>query len=70
MTSNGMQPDSDGNRPVIGKAAVEIIVSLCLIGIAAVLGWDSWRTGNKWAADGPQAGYFPFYLSEIGRAHV
>jgi hypothetical protein len=28
-----------------------------------VLGWDSWRTGAGWASDGPQAGYFPFYLS-------
>ena len=24
---------------------------------------DSWRIGNSWADDGPQAGYFPFYLA-------
>jgi len=27
------------------------------------MSWDSDRTGNEWAADGPEAGYFPFYLS-------
>lgn len=65
MSSADLQPDSGDNRPVIGKAAVDVIVSLCLIALAAVLGWDSWRTGIRWAADGPQSGYFPFYLSVL-----
>jgi len=30
-----------------------------------VLGFDNWRTGMGWDATGPQAGYFPFYLSVI-----
>src|ERR1044072_7701149 len=32
---------------------------------AVVLGFDNWRTGMSWEASGPQAGYFPFYLSVI-----
>jgi hypothetical protein len=24
--------------------------------------WDSVRLGAKWGSDGPQAGYFPFYI--------
>src|SRR5205085_2961532 len=28
-------------------------------------GWDSWRIGASWAADGPQSGYFPFYLAVL-----
>jgi hypothetical protein len=24
--------------------------------------WDSRRLGSQWGADGPQAGYFPFYI--------
>jgi len=28
-----------------------------------VLAYDNWRTGMGWAPEGPEAGYFPFYLS-------
>ena len=36
-----------------------------------LLAFDNWRTGMGWASDGPQAGYFPFYLSIIlGAASV
>ena len=28
----------------------------------AVVVWDSRRLGSAWASDGPQAGYFPFYI--------
>ena len=34
-----------------------------LLALALLLGYDNWRTGMGWAPDGPQAGYFPFYLS-------
>ena len=36
-----------------------------LLVLALVLGYDNWRTGASWEADGPQAGYFPFYLSVL-----
>ena len=38
-------------------------MSLLLLVLAATLGWDNWRTGAAWDSTGPQAGYFPFYLS-------
>ena len=56
---------SDNSPPVVGTNAVEIAVYLILLGIAALLGYDNWRTGMGWASDGPQAGYFPFYLSLV-----
>lgn len=65
MTPNDTRPDSDNSPPVVGKAAVEVVVCLCLIALALAFGWDSFRSGNKWASDGPQAGYFPFYLSVL-----
>ena len=40
-------------------------MSLLLLVLAATLGWDNWRTGAAWDSTGPQAGYFPFYLSVI-----
>src|ERR1700738_5540928 len=50
-------------RPVVGARGVHIVVYLLLLALAALLGFDNWRTGMSWEADGPQAGYFPFYLS-------
>src|SRR5258705_13935592 len=63
-------PPAD-SRPVVGTRPVDIAVSLLLLGFACLLGWDSWRIGMSWADDGPQAGYFPFYLSVLmGAASV
>jgi hypothetical protein len=56
---------STDDRPVVGARSVSIAVYLILLALAALLGWDNWRTGIAWEADGPQAGYFPFYLSLI-----
>ena len=50
---------------VVGTRSADIIVYLMLLGLAAFLGFDNWRTGMSWEADGPQAGYFPFYLSVL-----
>jgi putative tricarboxylic transport membrane protein len=50
---------------VTSTRTVEIVVYFLLIGLAFLLAFDNWRTGMGWASDGPQAGYFPFYLSII-----
>ena len=59
-TLNG--PDG---RPVLRTRTADIVVSLALIAFAVLMGWDNWRTGARWAADGPEVGYFPFYLSVL-----
>ncbi|HKA44761.1 MAG TPA: tripartite tricarboxylate transporter TctB family protein [Burkholderiales bacterium] len=51
--------------PVAANRTVDIAVSLLLMAFAALLAFDNWRTGMGWDATGPQAGYFPFYLSII-----
>jgi putative tricarboxylic transport membrane protein len=56
------EPDSPA---VASSRGVEIAVSLLLLALAATLGFDNWRTGISWDSTGPQAGYFPFYLSVI-----
>ena len=50
---------------VASTRTVECVVYLLLTGLALLLAFDNWRTGMGWEADGPQAGYFPFYLSLI-----
>jgi hypothetical protein len=65
-TSPAVDADAGADdAPVVGRRAVEIGVSLVLLAFAGVMAWDNWRTGMGWAPDGPEAGYFPFYLSVI-----
>jgi putative tricarboxylic transport membrane protein len=57
-------PEAD-SPAVTDTRVAEIVVSLLLVALAVLLGFDNWRTGIGWDATGPQAGYFPFYLSVI-----
>ena len=50
---------------MVTSRVVDVAVSLLLLALAALLAFDNWRTGMGWDATGPQAGYFPFYLSVI-----
>src|SRR5215471_10128899 len=71
MNADTSEASSESSRPVVGTRSVDVVVSLLLLGLALLLGWDSWRIGMSWADDGPQAGYFPFYLSVLmGAASV
>src|ERR1700760_904487 len=56
------EPDSPA---VTDSRIAEAVVCVLLLGLAALLGYDNWRTGIGWDSTGPQAGYFPFYLSVI-----
>jgi hypothetical protein len=44
---------------------MEIVVAALFMLVAVVVMWDSWRIGAGWASDGPQPGYFPFYIGLI-----
>src|SRR5260370_32215363 len=57
-------PEAD-SPAVTGTRVVDVTVSLLLLALALTLGFDNWRTGIAWDSTGPQAGYFPFYLSVI-----
>jgi putative tricarboxylic transport membrane protein len=57
-------PASD-SPAVTTQRTVDVIVSFLLLAFAMLMGFDNWRTGMGWDSTGPQAGYFPFYLSVI-----
>jgi putative tricarboxylic transport membrane protein len=57
-------PEAD-SPAVCSTRTVEIVVCLLLLALAVTLGIDNYRTGIFWDSTGPQAGYFPFYLSVI-----
>ena len=46
----------------IPTRVVEIVVAAAVFVFGAVIVYDSIRLGARWASDGPQAGYFPFYI--------
>ncbi len=59
MAVENSESQAGDTRPVASTQSVDIVVSLLLLALAALLGWDSWRVGMSWASDGPRAGYFP-----------
>jgi len=52
--------------------AVDLAVAGLIMAFASLVMFDSQRLGATWAFDGPQAGYFPFYigLAMFGSAAV
>lgn len=50
------------NRAGISMRAAELIVALLVFALGAIVIFDSYRLGSKWGSDGPQSGYFPFYV--------
>ena len=59
--------DVAAGQPARGvrTVAVEVATSLLLAGIGAVAMWDSRRLGAGWGAEGPQSGYFPFWIGLV-----
>lgn len=51
----------DGTRVVHVDLAVAAIIFL----LGALVAWDSYRLGAGWGSDGPEAGYFPFYIGML-----
>jgi putative tricarboxylic transport membrane protein len=57
--------EEDKRRAVGSVRAWEIAVAVLFLVFGAVVVWDSRRLGAQWGSDGPQAGYFPFYIGLI-----
>jgi putative tricarboxylic transport membrane protein len=41
---------------------LEIVTAIFFLVVGSGVMWDSYRIGAGWGADGPQSGYFPFYI--------
>ena len=52
-------------RPAFGHKSAEIAVAALFLLLGAIVVWDSVRLGARWGEDGPQAGYFPFYIGVL-----
>lgn len=56
---------ADNGRAACMRKSAEIGVALALMALGAIVIYDSLRLGAKWAGDGPQPGYFPFYVGAL-----
>jgi hypothetical protein len=54
-----------GGRAAFSQKTAEIVVAAVFLLLGAVVIFDSVRLGVSWGEDGPQAGYFPFYIALI-----
>ena len=63
MTPNG--DEGAGQQSVISMRTMEIIVAVLLLAFGVTIAIASYSLGAKWADDGPQAGYFPFYIGVL-----
>lgn len=43
----------------------EIFVAVAMLAFGLIMAFDSYRLGAQWGTDGPQSGYFPFYIGAI-----
>jgi hypothetical protein len=49
-------------RAAFRQTSAELVVAALFFLLGAIVIYDSWRLGAGWSDDGPQAGYFPFYI--------
>ena len=61
----GEMSGTSDQRAALNVKTAEVAVAAFTFAIGAIVVFDSWRLGAKWAEDGPQTGYFPFYVGLI-----
>lgn len=49
----------------ISVRTAEIVVAVFLLSLGSLVMYDSVRLGFRWVGDGPEAGYFPFYIAVL-----
>ena len=64
-TTLEMAPAEGSTAQGVKRNAMEVATSLALAMIGAAAIWDSSRLGAGWGAEGPKAGFFPFYVGLI-----
>ena len=55
----------DAKEKTIQMRWMELVVAALFVLVGAIVIKDSFRTGFRWGTDGPQPGYFPFYIGLI-----
>ena len=54
---------TEAGRAAFSQKSAEIAVAALFFLLGAIVIYDSLRVGVRWVEDGPQSGYFPFYIA-------
>lgn len=57
-----MAHNENSTQGVARIVVVDLVVALLIFALGALVAFDSVRLGASWSSDGPEAGYFPFYI--------
>lgn len=60
-----MAHDQESAQPGVRSVPVDLVVAAIIFLFGALVVWDSHQLGSSWGSDGPQAGYFPFYIGSL-----
>ncbi|NNM75109.1 tripartite tricarboxylate transporter TctB family protein [Enterovirga aerilata] len=60
-----MAHTGEGSEHTVSNRTMELVVAGGFIAASILVMYDNWRIGARWVEDGPQAGYFPFYIGLI-----
>ncbi len=60
-----MDNNQQQDRAVTRYRTMELAVAAVAFVFGAIVAVDSFRLGARWSDDGPQAGYFPFYVALV-----
>jgi hypothetical protein len=60
-----MTHSSPGSEPGPSQRAVEVGVAITMLVFAAIVIGGSLQAGINWGAEGPKAGFFPFYVGLV-----
>jgi putative tricarboxylic transport membrane protein len=57
--------EGEGGKSAFSVRTAEVVVAAVFFALGGIVIYDSVRLGIGWQEDGPQAGYFPFYIGVI-----
>jgi putative tricarboxylic transport membrane protein len=60
-----MSQNQDSGQAGARTVVIDLAVAAIIFALGALVAWDSHRLGSGWSTDGPQTGYFPFYIGLI-----
>jgi putative tricarboxylic transport membrane protein len=60
-----MAHDTRSDLGFVRTAVVDLGVAICIFALGALVAYDSYQIGASWGGEGPQAGYFPFYIGML-----
>ena len=57
--------ESESDRSAVKRGTLEWVTAVVMFLLGVLVIYDSVRVGIRWVEDGPQAGYFPFYIGVL-----